>query len=1169
MGVCFLQHRVTTGKFNSKKLRCKYSMAVDVLPHGSLRGIFYTIGLVVYGYILCILLAMVVDTPGNANDAKFVNVCYLRGWGAPYHESRECFNSWFILILTFLLKFKFDYVSGLIKYHCYTGGSKNGFQRMSLCSRISNFISLWLTILNLLLIIISNTSLLNPGPEINNISVLYQNVRGFVPFSALGEKVLPLDTDKILEFQGYVFHNKPDILILNETWLSKEHFDNEIIPDKFYKIFRVDRSPKTHPIDPNNPNKFRRRGGGILIGVRTDLDIESKEVKINSKAEILSIELKLDEKFYICLTTCYRVGTLGQQNHKEIDKHLRAVGRIKKYSKHVIIGDFNLSQTSWIDTNSQNTLEQSFIDTFHDLALKQMIQCPTHEKGNVLDILVTTTPEMIKGLKVLDKNDICSSDHFGIQFKMGYARRKKSKRKLLNYKKANWQDLNRDINSVKWDYHLKYCEAELAWHKFKNILFHLINKHIPTVTIKNNDQPPWFDNETYKLCRKKERLRSKFKRTQCPTDYSNYAKCRKEYKSLVKNKMLCNLNDESDPALISKKFWTHLKSTTGTSRIPETVSYNNRFRNNPQDQAELFNTYFADQFSDPSNYDIDVDFTNDTLNGIDISHQRVRSLLKKVNINKTAGPDGIHGKILKHCASSIAYPLSLIFKTSYNTGYIPKEWKLANVVPVHKKGSKASAENYRPISLTCLVMKIFEKVIRDELMSKCENLINESQHGFLPSKSCTTQLISFTDSLALSLNGNYRTDVVYFDFAKAFDSVNHDIILSKLKHHFQIDGILLKFLVNYLQDRQQCVVVGGHKSDLKSVQSGVPQGSILGPLLFVLFINDMSTVISKDTNIALYADDTKIWRQITSWNDHIVLQNDIEALHEWSTRNKMRFHPQKCKVMSVTPFGRDPDNNMSTILPFQNFIYSLNGIELQFVNSEKDLGILVTSRLTWNEQCQALYQKASLRMGLLKRTLYFTKCQKKKRSFYLALVRSQFEHCVQVWRPNSVTMCEKLERIQRRAVKWILSEPDHHYNDIEYLARLRDLDLLPLRYRFMFSDLVLFHKIYNNDSCIKLPSYLQPFTDADRNRLRSNIRPPTYFQDSTTINLDGMRSNRYDELSLKCTVNPRASALKNNFFFRTCQLWNTIPVNIRSSHDSKNFKTKLCCHLWDMILAPD
>ena len=347
-------------------------------------------------------------------------------------------------------------------------------------------------------------------------------------------------------------------------------------------------------------------------------------------------------------------------------------------------------------------------------------------------------------------------------------------------------------------------------------------------------------------------------------------------------------------------------------------------------------------------------------------------------------------EILK-CRLSLSYPLSLLFKTSYNIGQIPNEWKMANVVPIHKKGPKSSVENYRPISLTSLIMKVFEKIIRDEILSKCEQKLNKNQHGFLPQKSCTTNMIHFTESLSLSLNDNIMTDVVYLDFAKAFDSVNHDLILKKLKEKFHIDGILLKFIVNYLQDRKQCVVVGGHKSGIRNVESGVPQGSILGPLFFVLFIDDIFECVSPGTSISLYADDTKIWRKIEEWGDHEILHRDINALYEWSVINKMNFHPKKCKVLSVARSSRsEPILNM---LPFMTYYYSLNNTELEYVDSEKDLGVIVTTKLGWHENILALCLKASSRLGLMKRTLHFIKNNKQKRTFYLALVRSLFENC--------------------------------------------------------------------------------------------------------------------------------------------------------------------------------
>ena len=265
-------------------------------------------------------------------------------------------------------------------------------------------------------------------------------------------------------------------------------------------------------------------------------------------------------------------------------------------------------------------------------------------------------------------------------------------------------------------------------------------------------------------------------------------------------------------------------------------------------------------------------------------------------------------------------------------------------------------------------------------MEICEDKLNLKQHGFLPSRSCTTQMIPFIDNLAITLNDVSHTDIIYFDFAKAFDSVNHDIILSKLKLHFHIDGLLLKFLVNYLKDRKQLVVIGGSKSGVLPVISGVPQGSILGPLLFVLFINDLPDCISQGTNIALYADDTKIWRKINSSNDEKILQRDINALFTWSKRNKMIFHPKKCKVLSVSSYNRP-----FYVLPFYRFVYSLDNECLDYVDMEKDLGVHVTSKLNWKKHITYLCSKGNRMLGLIQRTCHFVKYPLQKRVLYRTL----------------------------------------------------------------------------------------------------------------------------------------------------------------------------------------
>ena len=603
-----------------------------------------------------------------------------------------------------------------------------------------------------------------------------------------------------------------------------------------------------------------------------------------------------------------------------------------------------------------------------------------------------------------------------------------------------------------------------------------------------------------------------------------------------------------DPALITKKFWAHVKSNSKAHRIPDTVHYKGRFRNNSVDKANLFNTFFYEQFSDASNYDIDIDWSNDSSFDIEFCHRSIRHLLQEINSNKASGPDGIHGKILKNCAVSLAYPLSLIFGVAYNSGCIPREWKVAHVVPVHKKGSKEDVENFRPISLTCLIMKIFEKILKEELLIRMQHLLDKRQHGFLRNNSCTTNMIEFSDSLVLSINDchSMSTDVVYFDFSKAFDSVNHDLLLHKLKLYYGIDGRFLKFIMNYLGGRDQCVVLGNTKSDTLPVLSGVPQGSILGPILFVLFINDLPSGLNPGTSIALYADDTKIWRPIRSQSDHEILQRDISYLNQWASDNKMHFHSLKCKVLSV----HNKPSPFLGICPFIQFHYHLGDSMLPFDDSERDLGVDITKNLLFNDQINRILAKASQQFGLTKRTCSFVNDIRRKRALYLTLVRSQFEHCSSIWRPSCRSSTQKFESFQKMCIKWILSEECLSYHSYdEYVRKCRQVNILPMEQKFDLNDLILFHKIIHNLVPVNLPDYLSLFNGQTR-----------------------LRSSHLDNLSFVSTLIPQGnstSLLNKSFFFRAHCLWNKLPIEIREIESASLFRSALIKHMWDNLKQLD
>ena len=862
----------------------------------------------------------------------------------------------------------------------------------------------WLALYNLLLLTHCNMSISNPGPQ--GLTVLYQNVQGLIPCSDLNNKHPSLNQTKMAELQSSVYTSSPDVLILNETWLKPSINDSEIFCPEKYKIFRCDRSPKSHPSDPNCTSKYRKNGGGVLIAIKTDLDINSNKVNFKCKAEVLSVELTFSNKSKICISTCYRVGTLGSENFNALESYYTSMLRSRKYGKVFIVGDFNLSSIGnlgWETGFSPIPTEQSFIDLFNNLGLTQLIQEPTHTKGNILDILLTNYNQSISNVVVKAENKICFSDHMPISFI----------------------------------------------------------------------------------------IKSRVKRRKSP------------------------------------KITSH------------------------RDQADLYNEFFHAQFSEPSRYDITIDYNKNF--DLDFDITEIYNILLHLDPNKAPGPDKIHGKILKKCAKSLALPLHILFRTSYYTCRIPNEWKLANVVPIYKKGSKNSVENYRPISLTSIIMKVYERVIRADLLKRCEHKLSKNQHGFLPGRSCETQLIPFYDNLACTLNNGSRTDIVYFDFQKAFDSVNHDIILNKLKIQFNIDGLLLKFFVEYLKDRKQCVIIGNEKSSLLPVLSGVPQGSIVGPLLFVIFINDIGDKISENSCISLYADDTKLYREIKYDHDQEALQKDIDVLNDWSLKNLMKFHPDKSKILSVT-LCKPPI--YSTVLPIYNFTYCLGNIPIDLTRSQRDLGVTINSTLTWTEHNNLLYSKANKNLGLLKCTCHFVKNIQQRRSLYLALIRSQFEHCSSVWSSNNTTTINKIESLQKKAIKWILSEEYYSYSEEIYYLKCKKLDLLPIKFRMQLKDLKLLHNIINNKSVIKLPYYIGFYTGGTRLRsshldnlcLISSIKP------KITRNY-----NKSGELAVSSF-----SQFSNSFFFRTINSWNSLPLEIRQVNTITEFEQKVRSHLWEV-----
>ena len=317
----------------------------------------------------------------------------------------------------------------------------------------------------------------------------------------------------------------------------------------------------------------------------------------------------------------------------------------------------------------------------------------------------------------------------------------------------------------------------------------------------------------------------------------------------------------------------------------------------------MFNTYFHSVYQPPSNpapADNSVGPCElPPLSSMKLTSSEVCKVLQALDPFKASGPDGIPTRILKECAPQLADSLCLLFNKSLLTSEIPSEWKAANIIPLFKKGKKDEGENYRPISLLSVVSKVLERCIFNRVSSHIQSLIQSVQHGFINGKSCSSQLLSVLHVIGKNLGGGKRTDVIFMDISKAFDSVDYPTLICKLQD-FGISGNLLLWFKIYLSGRLQQVVVQGAKSSQLPITSGVPQGSILGPLLFLVYVNTIPNYISASTDVAMFADDTKCFRTIRSPNDAEMIQNDISGLESWSNEHHLHFNTLKCNVLSIS-----------------------------------------------------------------------------------------------------------------------------------------------------------------------------------------------------------------------------------------------------------------------------
>ena len=487
------------------------------------------------------------------------------------------------------------------------------------------------------------------------------------------------------------------------------------------------------------------------------------------------------------------------------------------------------------------------------------------------------------------------------------------------------------------------------------------DKHIPSKTSRSISSIPWITPEIRRKIRRKNKTHAKAKKTGSSKLRSKFETLRREIKADVRKQHDLYVNNlVGDVKANPRDFYRYINSQTkDTQGIPPLKRKNRKaVAQSDREKAEEFNGQFTDVFNKNEHTQVPLlDRSSPFMNDIAVSKDGVIKLLKGLNPPKALGPDELHPRVLKELATELGPAFAHLFQQSIDTGEIPKEWSLANICPFFKKSDRSLACNYRPVSLTCVPCKLLEHIVCSNIWLILMN-INSCQIGNMHSgKDIVVKLSTVINDWAKTLDNRGQVDTFILDFEKAFDTPPHELLKSKL-FSYGIGGKALKWIDSFLCFRRQRVVVIGVKSDWAPVLSGVPRGTVLGPLLFSLYINDISSDI--ESEIRLYADDCVCYREIKDAEDTMKLQRDIDRLGSWARKWGMRFQPVKCNMMQLTR------KRIKTI----HASYTLEGTNLENVESIKYLGVTITSDLRWNTHVSNVCTKANRTLRFLKRNLY-------------------------------------------------------------------------------------------------------------------------------------------------------------------------------------------------------
>lgn len=860
---------------------------------------------------------------------------------------------------------------------------------------------------------------------------------------------------KLADLRLGILNANYDIIIITETWLRVGVYDSELA-DERYSIFRRDRDlSKTKKLD----------GGGIFVAIKKTLSVTRRYDLEDSLYENIILTIPTNKNNSLLLSVNYIPPKAKTDAYENILNKLHQIYATYPDFTYCIIGDFNIPDIEWtpsidekilIPSEPRTEIHKTLLNTMSLMKLQQYNSW-CNENGRILDLVLSNVQS------VCTKPSVNISPpgphHPSLELTL-----KKCKQHTLlpinepkyNYRKANYDSIQSKLSTVDWKAKLEDLNATESVNQFYNLTYSIMDDEIPLTKAKNNKFPFWFSPALKSSLNRKKKLWKRWCTYKNLSDYNEFALLRTRCKLLLtKCQKIYVANTEDAIPKNIKHFWRYVSSLkNNASGYPSTMTLENQTSNEPSVIAEMFSNFFSSVFEPSNPIDLTVIETQspnvlaDNTVSLHLDRCIIERGLKNLDITKGPGPDKISAVFLKNTYKEISIPLDIIYNKCLKEGTFPAVWKLAHVTPIHKSGSKSKIPNYRPISNLSTIPKLFESMVHDALYPIVRPQLSQKQHGFMKKRSVITNLLTYTNFLFEALDEGVEVHAIYTDFRKAFDKVDHTLLLEKLAFN-GIKGNLLRWFASYLNNRYQIITINGYSSDKKLVSSGVVQGSTLGPLQYLLFINEIEQCF-QNSNILMFADDLKIFKKVTSQQDCLLLQEDLIRFNEFCVKNKLQLAYDKCQQISFT-------RNINKI----DFKYNIGDVALTKVASIRDLGVTLDEKLLLNNHIDNIFTKAYQMLGFVLRISKPFRKASTYLTLYQTLVRSHLDFASVIWNPFYAVYSNKIETIQKkfvRALHYRLTGRKGHYVDLLKLYNLQKLSD-----RRILLDAMTLYNICNNE----------------------------------------------------------------------------------------------------------